>query len=201
MVSTDLVAVAAMGAAIAAVELFNLLDQSSAGTMASAHAPPLDIAVQTLLPLSVTVAFFTAIALIYQHLHHAATHGGGDRRLSELVPFVLCASAGILDFFFFCVTPAGGMVDDGALVRAFSMAAVQALPAAATVTFFLAVALVFAHVRAGGGGDGGFLGGNAPAPAPAVRLLTKTTLGAGAVLLGLMAMAVNVKVIKQNWNR
>ncbi|KAL6606824.1 hypothetical protein ACP70R_042477 [Stipagrostis hirtigluma subsp. patula] len=178
------VALAALCAAIIAAEH---LGQPGAGTTASTEAPPLNGAVQVVPPMAATVALFTAVALIYRRLRHAAA-GAGNRRFWDLVTFILCAAAGILEFFLF-VQPAGGMVDGGALARALAGAAVRALPAAATVTFFLAMSLIFVRVRAGEGGDeGGCAAGDGPIQA-AEKLLTKTTLGAAAALIILMAVA------------
>uniref|UniRef100_A0A0A9BZY9 Uncharacterized protein n=1 Tax=Arundo donax TaxID=35708 RepID=A0A0A9BZY9_ARUDO len=191
------VAVADLCAAITAIEIFNFLTpQPCAGTTASTPTPPLDIAaLAVFLPLAATtVALHAAVGLIYRHLHRAgpaaAGAGAGARRISELVAF-MCAAVGFLEILLL-VQPAGG-VDGGAQARALGMAAVDALPAAATATFFLGMILIIAHIRAGGEGGGGAVADNRPVPAPGVELLRKMALGAAAVLVSLMAMSLSTK--------
>ncbi|XP_062227548.1 uncharacterized protein LOC133925815 [Phragmites australis] len=167
-----------------AVQVPSFLDQS-ATTATSAQASPLDGAVlQVLLPLAVMEALFTAVAFHLPPRAPRRRRGVGNRGLSELVAFILCLAVCLLEFFLF-VQPSGG-VDGGAQARALGLAAVRALPASATVTFFLGMALIYLHVGTGGGRAGG----NGPVPEPAVRLLTETTLEAAAALIGMMAMAV-----------
>lgn len=136
--------------------------------------------------MAATATLFSSVAFMYRHLHRAAAAaaGAGTRRLLEVVTFIMCAAVGLLEFFLF-VQPAGG-VDLG-------MAAVDALPAAATVTFFLGMTLIIVHIRAGGEGGGGAITGNRPVPAP-VELLKKVALGAAAALVSQMAMALYAKL-------
>ncbi|PUZ61778.1 hypothetical protein GQ55_4G304600 [Panicum hallii var. hallii] len=173
------VAAVALCASTIAVHLSSVLDPSATTAATPVEAsPPLDGAVlQVLLPFIVMEALFAAGPFVYRHALHGA--GAGNRRLTELVAFILCVVVGFLEFFLF-VQPAGGAVDGGAQARALGLAALRALPASATATFFLGVALVHAHV---GGGDG-------PLPEPAVRFLTEMTLEAAAALIGVMAMVI-----------
>ncbi|KAF8783950.1 hypothetical protein HU200_000125 [Digitaria exilis] len=131
-------------AGVITLEIFFLLDPQSAGagttTTPSPRAPLLDSALGGLLvPLGAAGALFTAAAVIYRrHMVHAAVPVTGAAaairrlRLSEVVVFIMCVAAGVLDFFFF-VQPAGGAEDHGAqAARALGMAAHRALPTAAT---------------------------------------------------------------------
>ncbi|KAG2610176.1 hypothetical protein PVAP13_4KG181233 [Panicum virgatum] len=62
----------ALCAAFTALELVNLLvPQQGAGTTAAAEAPAIRGAVRTFLPLAAAGGFFTSVALVYRHLHHA----------------------------------------------------------------------------------------------------------------------------------
>jgi hypothetical protein len=174
----------ALCAAFTALELVNLLDphRTGAGTRAADRAPALRGAVRAFLPLAAAGGFFTCVALIYRHLHHAlaaAAAGAGNPRLPELVTFTLCASAGFLQFLLFVLQAPGG-VDDGA-ARELGLAALRGLPAAATATFFLGILLIIVgHIRAGGEGGGGAVAG----------VLVKMAVGAAAGLVCLMALAV-----------
>ncbi|RLN12893.1 hypothetical protein C2845_PM09G05900 [Panicum miliaceum] len=180
----------ALCAAFTALELFNLLDpqRTGAGSTAADRAPALRGAVRAFPPLAAAawglslLAFFASVAFIYSHLRRAgaaAAAGAGNRRLPELVTFTLCASAGFLQFLLFVVQAPGG-VDDGA-ARALGLAALRALPAAATATFFLGILLIIVgHIRAGGEGGGGAVAG----------VLAKMAIGAAAGLVCLMATAV-----------
>jgi hypothetical protein len=90
--------------------------------------------------------------------------GIGRRSISGLVMFLLCVSAGTLEFIVFGqAAGAGGGADHGAL----SLAALRALPATATATFFLGMMLIIvAHVRAGGEGGGGAVSEDGPIQGP-----------------------------------
>jgi hypothetical protein len=92
---------------------------------------------------------------------------------------VICGAVGVIEFL--SVQPAAQGVDDGARAREIGTAAAHVLPAAATATFFLGLALVFLHVRAGGG---------ALAREGPVQILIKVVAGATVVLVGLMALAL-----------
>jgi hypothetical protein len=171
-------AFAALVASFTATELFPFLElpwRSGSGTSSPTQAASstFDGAVQVVLPLAATLALFTAVAFI--HLHHA-----GDRRLSELITFVLCGAAGVLEFT--CFVQPVGAVDDvfGALGRA----ALEALPASATAVFVLGITLVIAHIRVGGEGGGG----GAAVPVP-VNVLKKIALGGAAALFIQIAIA------------
>ena len=173
----------ALCAAFTALELVNLLaPQQGAGATAAAEASAIRGAVRAFLPLAAAAGFFTSVALIYRQLHHAgavAAAGAGNPRLPELVTFTLCASAGFLQFVLFVLEAPGG-VDHGA-ARALGLAALRALPAAATATFFLGILLiVVGHIRAGGEGGGGAVAG----------VLAKMAVGAAAGLFCLMTTAV-----------
>ncbi|CAN6202176.1 unnamed protein product [Urochloa humidicola] len=189
-------AVPVLCAAMSAIELVHLLDpQPGGGTTnaAAAQAPALCSAVRAFLPLAAVGALFTAVAHIYRHVHDAGA--GNRRRLSEVVTFLLCASAGLLDFSLFVAptAPAGGAADHPAgAARELGLAALRALPAAAAVTFYLGILLItIRHIRAGGEGGGGDFAGNGPAvEAPAVGVLDKMAIGAAAGLVCLMAIAL-----------
>ncbi|TVU01814.1 hypothetical protein EJB05_45808, partial [Eragrostis curvula] len=218
MVSVSFAASAALFVALAAVELFRFLHLPSVplpSTSTSTQDSTLDRAVestasdtelffpfQVLVLLAATVALFAAVAFV--HLHPAAAGGAtgaGNKRLSELATLLLCGAAGTLNFILFVLQPAAADVaigDVGALVRALGAAAADALAAAATVTFYLSITLVIAHIRAGGEGGGGngavvvVAGHGRVLPAP-VYLLKKLALGAAAALLIQMAMALFFK--------
>jgi hypothetical protein len=93
---------------------------------------------------------------------------------------VICGAVGVIEFL--SVQPAAQGVDDGARAREIGTAAAHVLPAAATATFFLGLALVLLHVRASGGG--------ALAREGPVQILIKVVAGATVVLVGLMALAL-----------
>ena len=77
---------------------------------------------------------------------------------------------------------------DGAL----GLAALGALPFAATATFFLGMMLIIvAHVYIGGEGGGGAVAVDGLIQG-LLCLLTKVVAGAAAALVGLMAMAVTL---------
>ena len=171
----------ALCAAFTALELVNLLvPQQGAGTTAAAEAPAIRGAVRTFLPLAAAGGFFTSVALMYSHLRRrAGAAGAGNPRLPALVKFTLCASAGFLQFVLFVLQAPGG-VDHGA-ARELGLAALRALPAAATATFFLGISLIIVgHIRAGGEGGGGAVAG----------VLAKMAVGAAAGLFCLMATAI-----------
>nr|CAB3504492.1 unnamed protein product [Digitaria exilis] len=196
-------------AGVIALEIFFLLDPQSAGagtTTPSPRAPLLDSAAAALgllVPLGAAGALFTAAAVIYRrHMGHAAVPVTGAAaairrlRLSEVVVFIMCVAAGVLDFFFF-VRPAGGAKDHGAqAARALGMAAHRALPAASTAAFFWGMMLIIiAHVRAGGEGGGGAIAGagRGANQEGAVRLLTNVAVGAAAGLFFLVTTAFCVR--------
>lgn len=195
-ISTATIPALCAGVAISAVELVHFLDpQLGAGAAEAAQAPALGSAFRwAFLPLSAAWGFFTtSVALTYRrHLQRAgAADAGGNRRLSERVPFMLCASAGLLEFFLFVEQiPGGGVVDPSAAARELGRAALGALPYAATATFFLSMLMVIVgHIRAGGEGGGTFVAGNGPIEAPAGGVLAKMAIGAATGLVALMAMA------------
>jgi hypothetical protein len=178
--------------AISALELVHhLLDpQQGADTTAAARAQALRDAVGAFLPLAAAGGLCTSIALIYRHIAAgaAAGAGAGNRRLPGPVAFILCASAGLLQLLFFTVQ-APGTEDHGAAAHALGLAALRALPAAATATYYLGMILIIVgHIRAGGEGGGTAVAGNGPIEAP-VGLLVKMAIGAAAGLVCLMAMA------------
>lgn len=160
----------ALCTAISALHLSSFLQSGPAA--AGAPAQRLDATLQVLLTAAPTVAFFVAVTLLYAHLIRA----GGDRPISEAITFTLCAAVGVLELFLLVLS--GGM--DGALAPPLD-AAVQMLLPAATVTFFLAMALAYVHLRTGAG--------NEPIP-EAVERLTKMTLGAAVVTAMLSLMVV-----------
>jgi hypothetical protein len=180
----------ALCAAFTALELVNLLDpqRTGAGTAAAARAPAIRGAAPAFLPLPAAagglllLAFLASVAFFYSHLRRAAAAaaaGAGNRRLPELVTFALCASAGFLQFVLFVLQAPGG-VDHGA-ARELGLAALRALPTAATATFFLGILLIIVgHIRAGGEGGGGAVAG----------VLAKMAVGAAAGLFCLMTTAV-----------
>ncbi|TVU01816.1 hypothetical protein EJB05_52718, partial [Eragrostis curvula] len=178
-----------LSVSIIALYLLSFLDQS--GT-AQAPPAPLNGALRVFLTLAGMEGLVAAVAFIYGHMHRTRAAGAGavNRRISEVVTTILCASVGLL-FSVLFVQPAGGVDDDGAQARALGAVAVRALPAAATATFFLGVTLIYAHVgnRVGAGVGAG--AGAGPVPAPAVKFISKITLGAAVAVVGLTAMALN----------
>jgi hypothetical protein len=136
-------------------------------------------AVRALLPVATMGALLAAVTCIYRHqMHHAAAADAGAG--TEVTVGIICAAVGVIEVCSF-VLPAA-QVDDGARARELGLAAAaRVLPSAATTTFFLGLALVFLHVRAGGG---------AVAREGPIQILIKIVLGATAVLVGLMALAL-----------
>ena len=186
MVSAHAASFADLFLAVTALGLFSFLDlQTGAGT---ATPVLLDGAAEVWLPAATAGAFtlFVAtVAFMYHQLSRAGVPGAGAaiRRISGLVISVLCASVGTLEYVLF------GQAAGGAQARALGLAALRALPAAATAAFFLGMMLiVVAHVRAGGEGGGGASAGVGPVQGP-VRVLTNVAFGAAAALVLLMAMA------------
>lgn len=169
-------------AAISAVQISPYLDHPGTN-MDGARAPLLDAAVlEVVLPLAAIQALFTAVTFIYVHIHNGG--GGGaagavNRRIPEVVTFILSVSIGLLELFLF---PQTGAIDDDVQATPLGAAAAHALLPSATVTFFLAMTLIYVHVRTGGGANG-------PVQAD-VELLTKMTLGA--TLFSLMAIVLAV---------
>ncbi|CAL5046635.1 unnamed protein product [Urochloa decumbens] len=180
-------AVPALCTAISAAQLIRLLDLHPGGGTAAAatQAQALGSAVRAFLPLVATGGLFTAVTLIHRHFRGAAAavNAGNQRRQSEMLTLLLCVSAGLLYFVLFVAQAPGGGVDDpaGAAVREIGLAALRALPAAATVTFYLGMLLIIIrHIRAGGEGGG-----------TAAGLLAKMAIGAAAGLVCLMAVALH----------
>jgi hypothetical protein len=167
------VALLAQFMSFAALQFYSSLDLDDelVGAMASAEA------VRALLPVTAMGALLGAVASIYHQLHRAAAADAGAG--TEVAVGVICAAVGVIEFYTFVIPAA--QVDDGARARELGLAAAHTLPSAATTTFFLGLALVFLHVRAGGGA----LAGEGP-----VQILIKIVLGATAVLVGLMALAL-----------
>jgi len=192
-------AAAALGVAIGAAGFVNIRDHpqsGGAGPAAQGAPPPLHGGNRELLllaHLAATGSFFTAAALTYRHVHHAGAGGpgAGNRRMSGTLTFMLGAPVCALQFLVFAVQPAGdGGADPGDRARALGLAALRALPAAATLTFYLGMLLiVVGHIRAGGEGGGGVVAGDEPVPAP-VGVLVKMAWAAAAALVCLCIMAV-----------
>jgi hypothetical protein len=170
----------ALTSALAAVMFFDFFlgQLRDLGTTAPAEtaAPP-----QVVLPVAATAtaALFAAVGLVFRHIHNTnAAAGRGDRRVSDLVTSMLCVSAGTLQYVFF-VQPAGVVV--------INLGGTLGL-AAEAVTFFIGVATVLAHVRAGGGAAAG--------DAPVVQILSTVALGLGAavaLVVGIMALYTGVR--------
>ncbi|CAL5037370.1 unnamed protein product [Urochloa decumbens] len=185
-----------------ALEIFFFLHPQSGAARAgttppSAQAPPLDsTAVELWLPLAAAGTLLTSVAFIYHHLIMSRA-AAANRRLSEVVIFLLCVSVGVLDIFFFVAQPADG-VDRGAQARALGHGALRALPTAAAANFFWGIMLIIvAHVRAGGEGGGGAVAGagffGAIQGGMCIRVLTKIALGAAAGLVFLAIVAFAIK--------
>ncbi|TVU01817.1 hypothetical protein EJB05_52719, partial [Eragrostis curvula] len=178
----------ALAVSIIALHLLSFLDHSGTATTPQALPAAHNSALQVFLSLAGMEGLVAAVAFIYGEMHRARAAGAGavNRRISERVTTILCASVSLL-FSVLFVQPAGGADDDGAAARALGAVALRALPAAATATFFLGVMLIYAHVsnRVGAGAGAG------PVPEPAVNLLAKITLGAAVAVVSLMAMALN----------
>ncbi|CAL5046642.1 unnamed protein product [Urochloa decumbens] len=184
----------ALVASTAAVQLPSFLDPSATATATSAKAEassPLDgtVLLQILLPLAVTEALFAAVPFLYRRHERraAAAAAGGDRRRlpeSELFAFISCVAVSLLEHFLFVPRAGGAAAADGGAAQArrvLGLAALRVLPSSAAATFFLGVALVYAHLA----------GGNRPVPEPAaVRILAEITLDAAAALMFIMAVAV-----------
>ncbi|XP_066371104.1 uncharacterized protein [Miscanthus floridulus] len=183
-------AVPALCAAMSAVELANLLGPlPGASTTVAAQAPPLHSGVRDLLLLASAAGFSVSVTFIYRHVLH---QDAGNRRLPEIVSFMSCVCAGVLQFFLFVRAPGGADVDHGEQARALGLAALRVLPAAATVTFLGTMLIVAAHIRAGGEGGGGAVAvaGEEPMQAPVgLRFLSRMALAAAAGLVCLMAIA------------
>ncbi|KAJ1258476.1 hypothetical protein BS78_10G078400 [Paspalum vaginatum] len=201
--AASVAAFADVWAAITAVQLLSFLNlhPDAAGTttttpaQAAAFVGERDF--QSLLTLAAAGALYTAVARVYRHLHEAeaAAAAAAAHRLSGLVTFVLLAAAGLLEFLLLAQRAGGGDVDGDAARRALGRAALSALPAAATATFFWGIMLLFvAHIRAGGeggggGGEGAVAGDLQQIQQGPVSLLTEIAIGAAAALVGLMALA------------
>ncbi|XP_066371407.1 uncharacterized protein [Miscanthus floridulus] len=180
---------------------------TTAAATASPSAPPSlldDGALKAaMLALAGMDALFIAAAVIYSgHTHHAAVGagGGGNWRISELAFFILCLQVGVLQFVLFVQQPAAAG-DAAARALGISAGAAHALPCVGSVTFFLGITLVYAHVGNGGGAAGAAVAGNGPAPAPAtVRLLADVTLGAAlACLMSIILALFYFYVNTNNW--
>jgi hypothetical protein len=191
--------------AFAALHLSTFLDpQCAAGTSTTtcAEAPLFDSAAEVFLPLAAVVVLFVAVALIYHHLMGrravavaipvAGAAGNGRRSISGLVMFLLCVSAGTLEVIVF--GQAGG-AGGGAYYGALGLAALRALPAAATVTFFCGMMFVIVAGGEAAGGTGG-VAGDGPIQGLLLSLLTKVAAGAVAALVALMAMALGLQGAK-----
>ncbi|CAD6339920.1 unnamed protein product [Miscanthus lutarioriparius] len=97
----------------AALELSTFLDSHSGagkGTTTCAEAPLFHITAEVLPPLAAVVVLFVAVALTYRHLSHRHAYaipmagaGNGRRPISGsgLIMFVLCVSAGTLEYIVF----------------------------------------------------------------------------------------------------
>ncbi|KAF8783949.1 hypothetical protein HU200_000124 [Digitaria exilis] len=190
------VAVPVLCVAISALELAILLDPQRTPSGTQQAPPPLRGAIWAFLPLPAVGALFASVALVYLHFYRAAAAtAAGHRRLPELVVFMLCASVAFLHFFLFVQeAPAPGGVDYGhEAARELGLAALRALPAAATASFFLGMMLIIVgHIRAGGEGGGGAVAvaGHGPIEAPVVGILVKVASAMAAALVLLMGMAV-----------
>ncbi|TVU04263.1 hypothetical protein EJB05_50167, partial [Eragrostis curvula] len=178
-------AVVAIFSAIAAVLLVGSLDHQLPAPAYTEAPTTLRGKVQVPLAETATVAFFASAGYVFRHLPHAAA-AGRNRRLSEVVTFSLCASAGVLQYVLFVQPPEGVAINID--VRALGLAAARALPAAAALTFFLGMALVMVQVRAGRGGRGGVAGDGAVQGA--VWILSNVALGAAAAVVGMMAVVL-----------
>lgn len=192
--TTGFLALCASTSAVHMVSFLNPWPGSSA--MVAAQAPPAvhsGVRIRDLQLLASAAGFFISVGFIYRHHLH---RGAGNRRLPEIVPFILCVCAGVLQFLLFVGASAasGGayVVDHRAEARALGLAALRVLPAAATVTFFLGTMLIFAALISAGGVGGGAAGeGEEPIQAPVgLRLLSRMALAAAAALFCMMAVAV-----------
>lgn len=194
--TTGFLALCASTSAVHMVSFLNPWPGSSATV--AAQAPPAvhsGVRIRDLQLLASAAGFFISVGFIYRHHLH---RGAGNRRLPEIVPFMLCVCAGVLQFLLFVGASAasGGadVVDHGAEARALGLAALRVLPAAATVTFFLGTMLIFAALISAGGEGGGAAAageGEEPIQAPVgLRLLSRMALAAAAALFCMMAVAV-----------
>lgn len=160
-----------------AVQLPSILNPSAATTPATSAAeasPPLDV-LQILLPVTVMEALFVAVPFVFRRA------AAGNRRLpesSELVALALFVVVSLLEYLLLAQHAGGGApADGGAKVRrGLGLVALRVLPASAAATFFLGLALVYAHVG--------------QVPEHGVRILSEMTLEAAAALIGIMALVV-----------
>uniref|UniRef100_A0A0E0A6E5 Uncharacterized protein n=1 Tax=Oryza glumipatula TaxID=40148 RepID=A0A0E0A6E5_9ORYZ len=168
------------------------LRQSGGESSCVVRAPlPLDAAVHTMMLASAAAAamvgFNTAVALIYARLGGG---GGGavDRRIPRVVYLILFASSGVLHVF---LVPQPGAIDGGQDLLPLAAVAVACVlrPAAAAATFFLSMTLIYAHVRAVGGGEAAAAAGNVPIATTTVELLAKLVLAAALVTVVLTLTA------------
>ena len=132
-------------------------------------------ALQALLALAGMQALFVFAAIIYSHRQNM--HAAANWHVSELAFFIICLQVGFLQLFLFVQHPGGeGGAEDGA--PALAVSAAHALPAVASVTFFLGISLVYAQHACNGGGGAG------------VRFLANLTFGAALVCLTSIVLAV-----------
>ena len=163
---------------IVSLQVPSCTDPPRGTTTASASAQDANFgaALQALLALAGMQALFVFAAIIYSHRQN---HAAGNWLVSEaeLAFFILCLQVGFLQLFLFVQQPGGeGGAHDGA--PALAVSAAHALPAVASVTFFLGISLVYAqHAGNGGGGAG-------------VRFLANLTFGASLVCLTSIVLAV-----------
>ncbi|TVU12185.1 hypothetical protein EJB05_45818, partial [Eragrostis curvula] len=106
----------ALAVSIIALHLLSFLDHSGNATTAQAPPAPLSSALQVFLTLAGMEGLVAAVAFIYGEMHRA--RAAVNRRISELVTTILCASVGLL-FSVLLPQPAGGADDDdGVAARA-----------------------------------------------------------------------------------
>ncbi|CAN6172928.1 unnamed protein product [Urochloa humidicola] len=181
--SPSAAAVRALCVALGAFHLANHLNPTHQAGAGAQAPPPLGDAVRALLPLAAAGGFFASVAHLPLHLRRA-----DNRRLPGHVAFGLCASASLL----IGVLPAQGGVVDRTAARAVGLAALGAVPAVSTASFFLSMLqIIVGHIRAGGeGGGGGAVAGDGPigVGVPAVGILSKAATAATAALLFLTAI-------------
>ena len=171
------IACLALLVSIVSLQVPSCTDPPRGTTTASASAQDANFgaALQALLALAGMQALFVFAAIIYSHRQNM--HAAANWHVSELAFFIICLQVGFLQLFLFVQHPGGeGGADDGA--PALAVSAAHALPAVASVTFFLGISLVYAqHAGNGGGGAG-------------VRFLANLTFGAALVCLTSIVLAV-----------
>ncbi|KAF0903773.1 hypothetical protein E2562_029881 [Oryza meyeriana var. granulata] len=132
-----------------AIGLVSYLDQFLGALSVAPADLPLDVAVMVMAVAAIG-ALNTAVAFIHVRIYNGRPTDAVSRRTLDIVCFAVCSSISVLLPLIFVLQP-GAM--DGAqdlLPLALAVAFARALlPAAAAVTFFVSIMLIYAHLRTG----------------------------------------------------